>query len=362
MSGPAREPAAEGARPPEPDPDRPLAEQTRQAWLSFRARYEPLRPELYRYCRHLTASPWDAEDLVQETLMRALVMLGSQYGQEIRSPRAWLFRVASNAWLDRQRGRREVLALDEELERAAPASAAPAPDPSAQRAAAASLITRLSPQERVAFVLKDAFELTLEEIAAALATSPGAVKAALHRGRGKLGAAAEAAAELADAAAGEAAAAAAPARAAAPEAIAAFCAAFNAGDLAALTRTLLEAATVELPGVAVDLCLADSLDRQRGILYHALREPLGSGVPAPFLAGYLPRPPRAELRTHRGEPLLLLWYAHDHGEAVRSFLRFTLDRASGAIGRLRMYYYSPEALAELAAELAVPHRSNGYGF
>lgn len=350
MSGPEDEPAVEGA--PAPDPDRPLAEQTRQAWLSFRARYEPLRPELYRYCRHLTASPWDAEDLVQETLMRALVMLGSQYGQEIRSPRAWLFRVASNAWLDRQRGRREVLALDEELERAAPAAAAPAPDPSAQRAAAASLITRLSPQERVAFVLKDAFDLTLEEIAAALATSPGAVKAALHRGRGKLGAAVAAAADEA----------AAPARAAAPQAIAAFCAAFNAVDLAALTRTLLEAATVELPGVAVDLCLADSLDRQRGILYHALLEPLGSGVPEPFLAGYLPRPPRAELRHHRGEPLLLLWYAHDHGEAVRAFYRFTLDAASGSIDHLRMYYYSPEALAELATELAVPHRNNGYGF
>lgn len=359
MSGPEDEPAVEGA--PAPDPDRPLAEQTRQAWLSFRARYEPLRPELYRYCRHLTASPWDAEDLVQETLMRALVMLGSQYGQEIRSPRAWLFRVASNAWLDRQRGRREVLALDEELERAAPA-AAPPPDPSAQRAAAASLITRLSPQERVAFVLKDAFELTLEEIAAALATSPGAVKAALHRGRGKLGAAVAAAAEVDDDGEAAAAAAAAPARAAAPQAIAAFCAAFNAGDLAALTRTLLEAATVELPGVAVDLCLADSLDRQRGILYHALLTPLDSGVPPRFLGGYLPRPPRAELRHHRGEPLLLLWYAHDHGEAVRAFYRFTLDAASGSIDHLRMYYYSPELLAELATELAVPHRDNGYGF
>ena len=40
-----------------------------------------------------------------------------------------------------------------------------APDPSTQRAAAAAVIACLSPQERVAFVLKDAFELSLDEIA-----------------------------------------------------------------------------------------------------------------------------------------------------------------------------------------------------
>ena len=45
---------------------------------------------------------------------------------------------------------------------------------------------RLSPQERAAVVLKDVFDLSLEEIAEALGSTVGGVKAALHRGRGKL--------------------------------------------------------------------------------------------------------------------------------------------------------------------------------
>jgi hypothetical protein len=52
-----------------------------------------------------------------------------------------------------------------------------------RRRARSSLI---SPQERAAAVLKDAFGLSLEEIAEALSTTTGAIKAALHRGRAKL--------------------------------------------------------------------------------------------------------------------------------------------------------------------------------
>ena len=37
-----------------------------RTWRSFLKQYEPLRPELYRYCRYLTRSPWEADDLVQE--------------------------------------------------------------------------------------------------------------------------------------------------------------------------------------------------------------------------------------------------------------------------------------------------------
>jgi len=34
------------------------------SWRRFLDTYEPLRPDLYRYCRHLTRSAWDAEDMV----------------------------------------------------------------------------------------------------------------------------------------------------------------------------------------------------------------------------------------------------------------------------------------------------------
>ena len=50
-----------------------LASVLRTSWHGFLDAYEPLRSDLYRYCRHLTRSPWDAEDLAQDAMARALV-------------------------------------------------------------------------------------------------------------------------------------------------------------------------------------------------------------------------------------------------------------------------------------------------
>src|SRR5256885_13608045 len=101
-------------------PDLPLA--ARRSWDRFLDTCEPLRSELYRYCRYLTRSPWDAEDLAQDTLARAFVTL-ARMGQEPANPRAWLFRVASNLWIDEMRRRRE----------------APDPAPQAEEAVASEL-------------------------------------------------------------------------------------------------------------------------------------------------------------------------------------------------------------------------------
>jgi RNA polymerase sigma-70 factor (ECF subfamily) len=150
-----------------------LASAVRGSWHQFLEAFEGLRPELYRYCRHLTRSPWDAEDLAQDVLARAFVTLG-KLGTAPPNPRAWLFRVASNAWIDQQRRPRGVPERD-------PADTV---DPRATREAAGTLIARLAPQERAAVVLKDVFDLPIEDIAQALSTTPNAVKAALHRGRG----------------------------------------------------------------------------------------------------------------------------------------------------------------------------------
>jgi RNA polymerase sigma-70 factor (ECF subfamily) len=315
-----------------------LVGNVRRSVQQFRRAFESLRPELYRYCRHLTRSPWDAEDLVQDALTKAFVVLGSQYGHSIENPRTWLFRVATNLWIDRMRRTREVLGLgDDDV-------STPAPELRATREAAGTLIAKLSPQERVAVVLKDAFELSLDEIAALLATSLGAVKAALHRGRGKL-----ASDDVV------------PERVPTPAAIDRFCAAFNAGDLDALTALLLDTAIVELPGLAVDLGVEATRNPTSGILYHMLLSPLTAGVDARFLTDYLPTPPRAEVRLHRGEHLLLVWYAHRDGEAVRSFVRFEVDSEAKRVTSVRAYYFAREALAEVGAELGVSVKGNGYG-
>jgi hypothetical protein len=95
-----------------------------QAWRRFLEIYEPLRPALYRFCRYLSRSPWDAEDLVQDTLARAFATPGG-LNEPPRDPRAWLFRVASNLWIDQVR--RRGVGPDSAATAATAASAGPDP-------------------------------------------------------------------------------------------------------------------------------------------------------------------------------------------------------------------------------------------
>jgi RNA polymerase sigma-70 factor, ECF subfamily len=68
---------------------------------------EPCLDALYAYCLSLSARREDAEDLLQETLLRAL--RGRHRLRDRQRVRAWLFSIATNAWRDRHRSRgREV--------------------------------------------------------------------------------------------------------------------------------------------------------------------------------------------------------------------------------------------------------------
>ena len=146
-----------------------LRDELRSAWQRYVDLLAPLRPDLHRYCRRLTGSLWDAEDLAQDTLLRAFATLGSVH-HRIENPRAYLLRVATHAWIDTLRRRHgEVAALAERV----PAEAGEADaEPGAVRDAGTALIRRLAPQERAAVVLKDVFELSLREIAAVLGRIP----------------------------------------------------------------------------------------------------------------------------------------------------------------------------------------------
>jgi RNA polymerase sigma-70 factor, ECF subfamily len=320
------------------DPAAELSGAVQTSLFRFMDAFEALRPELYRYCRYLTRSPWDAEDLAQDALARAFVALG-RMGEPPPNPRAWLFRVASNLWIDEKRRARELAATDAE-----PSVAC---EPREPREAAGTLIGKLSPRERVAVVLKDVFELSLEEIAQALSTTTGTVKATLHRGRGKLA---------------EPEGAATPTEVPVPAVLDAFCTAFNAQNLPALTALLLDTASVDVVGTHTDYGPEQAAKNAFfGMLFGAermARSDVVGGLEPHLVQGVLPRPPRCELRVHRGEPILLLWYAHADGEAVRAFNRVELE--GDRIASLKNYFYSPEAAAELCRELAVPFRSNGY--
>ena len=320
-----------------------LLSTVKTSWRGFLETYEALRPELYRYCRHLTRSPWDAEDLAQETLARAFVTLG-QMGAPPENPRAWLFRVASNLWVDQLRKRRREAVLPA-AEAARGAAHDPGADPRPVREAAGTLLWQLSPQERAAVVLKDVFELSLEEVAETLESTVGGIKAALHRARGKLEEPPRDAA-----------------RAPAPALLDAFCDAFNAGDLERVAALLLDTAGVQVVGATTQYGREAA---RRTVLWGMLFgvERMASAardgwVGAPFMRGVVPRAPRVEPREHRGEWVLLHWYEHQDGAAVRAITRLQVEH--DLVVHLRNYFYTPEVVAEVCAELGLPSRSNGY--
>lgn len=84
------------------------------------------------------------------------------------------------------------------------------------------------------------------------------------------------------------------------------------------------------------------------------------GIDARFKSRVLPVPPRCELRLHRGEPLLLFWYAHADGEAVRGINR--VDANGDHLARVRNYFFTADFIADVCGELGVPFRVNGYRY
>jgi RNA polymerase sigma-70 factor (ECF subfamily) len=194
-------------------------------------------------------------------------------------------------------------------------------------------------------VLKDAFDLSLEEIAEALSTTTGAVKTALHRGRGKL--VEPTSVETCTPA---------------PGVLDAFCAAFNAGDLDRLTSLLLDTATVEVVGATTQYGPEAA---RRTVLYGMLfgsermaTADTNGGMEPRFIHGVLPSAPRAELVAHRGAWVVLHWYAHEDGDAVRAITRLDVD--ADRVARLQNYFFNPDFIAEVCGELGVRWRSNGY--
>jgi RNA polymerase sigma-70 factor (ECF subfamily) len=316
-----------------------LREDVKASWHRFLDAFEPLRPELYRYCRHLTRSAWDAEDLAQDTMARAFATLGTFFG-ELPEPRAWLFRVASNLWIDRARRANRPPHLEAPYERG------DEPDPRSSREAAGTLLARLSPQERVAVVLKDVFDFSVDEVAGVLGTTALAVKAALHRGRGRLAEPGER-----------------TLRTPAPDVLDAFAKAFNARDLESLTALLLESSSVEIVGVVTEYGPDAPKDPQTGSFAGSL-SPITlderGGVPEELLAGYLATPPRCEVRPYRDGWVLLFWYDHVQGSMVRGVM--DVETEGDRIARVRNYFFSPDVIAEVCAELGVPYRVNGYRF
>jgi RNA polymerase sigma factor (sigma-70 family) len=142
-------------------------------------------PVLLRYCQKLTGSRWDAEDLVQDTFLKALPHLAHPH----ENPHAFLFRIAKNAWIDKCRKRRranECLLVDEMLGEASTKTTGDAVESPAILDAMSRLLQALSPLQGAVLLLRDVFEFSNLEVANLIGTTEGAVKSSLHRARRNL--------------------------------------------------------------------------------------------------------------------------------------------------------------------------------
>jgi RNA polymerase sigma-70 factor (ECF subfamily) len=149
------------------------------------------RAELTAYCRRMLGSSYDAEDAVQETLLRAWRASGRFEGRS--SLRTWLYRIATNVCLDTLgRGERRPVPVEEVPQ---PRDASPEPDPSEHALAAERLrlamvaaIGTLPPRQRAALLLRDVLAWHASEVAALLGTSVASVNSALQRAHATLAA------------------------------------------------------------------------------------------------------------------------------------------------------------------------------
>lgn len=147
------------------------------------SKLEQLQVVLYRYCLSLTKSPADAEDLAQSAWLKVLSRAG---GANHPNLEALLLRIARHSWIDETR-RRNVWTR---IARKSVTPAEPPADstPSELELHLHVLASHMSPLQRTVFLLRDVFDHPIAETAKLLATSEGAVKAALHRARQSLSA------------------------------------------------------------------------------------------------------------------------------------------------------------------------------
>jgi RNA polymerase sigma-70 factor (ECF subfamily) len=315
------------------EPDQ-LRDELKAAWNRYVDLLTPHRPGLYAYCRRLSGNAWDAEDLVQEVLLRGFGHLG-HLGQNVKNLRGYLLRTATHVYIDmRRRSQIEDRVMDERPPR--PASLTDPEQYARVRDAGARLMEGLTPQERAAVVLKDVFELGIEEIAETIATTPGAVKAALHRARGRLRDEAPA-----------------PRRAtvASKEIIDRFIERWAERDVPGLVQLLLEGGSAENVGFGLQYG-SDTFSGTDHFLYKAVHGH------EEWPESFQPESVRLARGEFESEPVVLCFATRRGTEALEQVLR--IDEVDGRIARLRGYAFCPETMREIGAALGLEVRTGLY--
>lgn len=159
------------------------------------ALFQSYHDRIYRYVLRLIRDPAEAEDLTQETFLRAY-----RGGDSLRDPeavRGWLYRIATHVCLDRLRQRKPQVSLEDtcigEEDRnqiKTPCSPSPSPLEITERKETSACVQRcldfLPDKYRAVILLREAHSLTAAEIADLLGVTVTTIKIRLHRARGML--------------------------------------------------------------------------------------------------------------------------------------------------------------------------------
>jgi RNA polymerase sigma-70 factor, ECF subfamily len=271
---------------------------------------EPYRSELTGYCYRMLGSIYEAEDAVQDTMLRAWRALGTFF-EDRTGLRPWLYRIATNVCIDMLKGRsRRALPMDVapvatgELRRGDARPEAtwiqPAPDglvlppdgdPAERvvsresvRLAFIAALQYLAPRQRAVLILRDVLRWRAAEVATLLETSTDAVNSALRRARAALSAV-DRDSTASQPSEGD------------RELLAAYIDAFERSDVDALVGLLREDAVLEMP--PFELWMRGPDDIQRWLLaVDAFGQdqftPVNSNG-SPAVAVYRPRSPGARL-------------------------------------------------------------------
>lgn len=145
-----------------------------EAWVN------PHLRELERYCRYLTGSSWDAEDLLQDTLLKAFVyFVQTEPGEPMK---AFVLRIARNLWIDECRRRRRRREAAPEIPEVVHADS----DYAEIRGTLEWLAERFPRRNVEMWLLARYFGYSLQEVAEATGVTVPTVKSVLFRTRSVL--------------------------------------------------------------------------------------------------------------------------------------------------------------------------------
>ena len=167
---------------PSREDEQALVERAKRDPNAFGELYERYLLQIYRFVYSRVRDQTVAEDVTSEVFMKALKSIG-RYQDTGKPFSAWLYQIAVNSVADRYRAARPVEDIDEQRDLAI--GGASLEDVASQRDELRRIwgvVETLPRPQRIAMVLKFQEDMKIEDIAAVMGKTPGAVKLLIHRG------------------------------------------------------------------------------------------------------------------------------------------------------------------------------------